>query len=247
MELVCLVVTRKTSALIFLLLLTAVFPPTPSARDQAAILKWSEGQLGCTFSADDDGKYRYGLWTGSFGITLAVDAQELQKSVRRIEPLFALWLTLHYRGSTSIALRPEVISLEFVKHEHDVERSLDPEKIATELQAEADAFRLATTREISKHPEQKAEREVALQSHLQDVEQTELFVKSRGLPAATLDPAHAETSGWVFFKARSKWVGDWRPQEEFMLRVPLGQQVVEFPFALPPSEGDLLLRKRPGL
>jgi hypothetical protein len=30
-----------------------------------------------------------------------------------------------------------------------------------------------------------------------------------------------------------------------VLRVPLGNRIVEFPFSLPPSEGDLILRRRP--
>ena len=236
--------TNKVSGLIFLLLLTAAFLPAPSAKEQVAILRWSEGQPGCTFSADDDGKYRYGLWTDSFGITIAVDSQELRKAVSRLAPLFALWLTVHYRGADSLELTPGAISLEFVKHEHDVERSSDPESIAARLQAQAEAFAEATQREIRKHPEQKTEKEAALQSHLLEVQQTEQFLRTRSLPVLTLGPAQAEASGWVFFNARNKWIGDWRAQEEFVLRIPVGHQVVEFPFALPPSEGDLLLRRR---
>jgi hypothetical protein len=217
----------------------------PDKAAAIAVLRWAEGQPGCTFSADDDGKYRYGLWTPEFGITLDVDSLELQKAVRRIVPLFAVWLTLHYRGTTFVSLKPDVISLEFVKHEHAVERSLDPENLAIKLQTDADAFAEATQREVRKHPQKKTEKESALQSHLQDVRGTEDFLKAHSLRRATLDPAHADASGWVFFNARSKWVGDWKAQEEFVLRVPVGGQVLEFPFALPPSEGDLLLRQRP--
>src|SRR5271170_890437 len=90
-----------------------------SAQDHPTpVVRWSEGQPGCTFSADDDGKYRYGFWTDDLGITLAVDAQELQKSLRRVEPLFAVWITVRYRGAGSASLKPDVINLEFVKHEH---------------------------------------------------------------------------------------------------------------------------------
>lgn len=218
---------------------------SPAKEHPDAVLRWSEGQPGCTFSADDDGRYRYGLWTDDFRITMAVDAQELQKAVRRIEPLFAVWLTVRYRGPASIALMPEIIRLEFVKHEHDVERALDPENLAAKLQADADAFMAASKREIQKHPNKKAENESKLQSHLQDVQGTLDFLKAHSLLPARLDPAHTDASGWVFFDARSKWVGDWKAQEEFVLRVPVGQQVIEFPFALPPTAGDLLLRRRP--
>ena len=237
---------RLTAACLLGSVLRLALPPASAAKDHVGtVLRWSEGQPGCTFSADDDGKYRYGLWTDDFGITLAVDAQELQKAVRRVEPVFAVWLTAHYRGTASILLKPDAVSLEFVKHEHDVERSLDPESLSTKLQADADAFAEGTKREIRKHPEKKAEKESMLQAHLQDVQGTEEFLKTRSLRPATLDPAHADASGWVFFNARSKWIGDWKAQEEFVLRVPVGQRVIEFPFALPPSAGDLLLRQRP--
>jgi len=246
MPALCRSVSNLTSVLLLASLLTPTVQAASAAKDHAnAVLRWSEGQPGCTFSTDDDGKYRYALWTDDFGITVAVDSQELQKAVRRIEPLFAVWLTVHYRGTTSISLKPDVIGLEFVKHERDVEPSLGPESLVTKLQAEADAFAEATKREIQRHPEKKAERESALQTHLQDVHGTEEFLQARSLRLETLDPAHADASGWVFFNARNKWVGEWKTQEEFVLRVPMGQQVIEFPFALPPSAGDLRLRRRP--
>jgi hypothetical protein len=50
----------------------------------------------------------------------------------------------------------------------------------------------------------------------------------------------------VLFSVESKWIGELQKQEEFLLRVPIGDRVVEFPFSLPPSEGDLILRRRPG-
>ena len=210
-----------------------------------AALRWDEDRPGCTFSVDDDGKYRYGLWTDDFAITIAVDSQELRKAVSRLQPLFAIWLTVRDRGAASLSLKPEAISLEFVKHEHDLQYSLDPDKLSAKLQADADALTAKTGGEIRRHPEKQAEKEALLKSHLQDVHDTQQFLQSRSLRSVTLDPAHAEASGWVFFNARSKWVGDWKAQEEFVLRVPLGSQVIEFPFALPPSAGDLLLRRRP--
>src|ERR1700674_1130161 len=73
----------------------------PAAPDKASTaLRWEEGQPGCTFSRDDDGKYRYGFWTADFGIVMAVDSQELEKARRRTQPIFAL-LTVHYRGKDS--------------------------------------------------------------------------------------------------------------------------------------------------
>ena len=71
------------------------------------------------------------------------------------------------------------------------------------------------------------------------------FLNTRSLRAVTLDSGHPEVSGWVLFSTKSKWVDELRKQEEFVLRVPLEGRVVEFPFSLPPSEGDLILRRRP--
>ena len=59
-----------------------------------------------------------------------------------------------------------------------------------------------------------------------------------------LDRANPQVSGWVFFSTDSKWLGKWKAQEEFVLRLPLDGKVFEFPFKLPPEEGELLLRKR---
>ena len=104
-------------------------PPLPA-------LRWTEGQAGCTFSADDDGKYRYGLWTLDFGITLAVDFQELEKARRRLEPLFAVFLSAHYRKKDSLDVDPGKISLEFVSHYHDLHSSLDPDDLVARLQSD---------------------------------------------------------------------------------------------------------------
>jgi len=34
-------------------------------------VRWSETQPGCTFSTSEDGKYRYGLWSGDVGINFS--------------------------------------------------------------------------------------------------------------------------------------------------------------------------------
>src|ERR671934_2338555 len=75
---------------------------TATAKDKhssTAVVRWGEGQPGCTFSLDDDGKYRFGMWSDDLGIVLVVDSQEVQK-VRKhgIEPLFGVALQVRYRG-----------------------------------------------------------------------------------------------------------------------------------------------------
>ena len=226
-----------------LLLPTAGAAPRPE-KPAFPRLRWTEGLPGCTFSADDDGRYRYGLWTSDFGIVLAVDSQELQKAGRRTEPIITLNLVLRYRGKDSLSLDPGAIALEFVEHSHDLHPALDPGQLANQFRADSDRFAKASAREIQKHPEKKTELESTLQDHQKNIAEMLQFLDSRSLRTLKLDSSHVEASGWVYFTARSKWIGDWKKQEEFILRVPLADQVVEFPFALPPREGDLLLRRR---
>src|SRR5579863_6852967 len=112
----------------FSLSLTSVRATSLPGKDKAQAaptLRWAEGEPGCTFSRDDDGKYRYGLWTAGFGIVLAVDSQELEKVRRRAEPMFAVLLSVHYRGQDSLEIMPGKVTLEFVKHYHDVHAALD--------------------------------------------------------------------------------------------------------------------------
>jgi hypothetical protein len=208
------------------------------------ISRWTEGLPGCTFSADDDGRYRYGLWTNDFGIVLAVDSQELQKASRHTEPILTLNLTLRYRGKDFLSLDPGTITLEFVSHSRDLHSALNPVELAARFKEDSKRFTEATERNIEKHPGKKAGLESALQEHQKNIAEMLTFFDARSLRTLRLDPAHSEVAGWVYFSASSKWIGGWKKQEEFILRIPLADQVIEFPFALPPSEGDLLLRRR---
>lgn len=220
-------------------------PPRPDKVQTTPTLRWEEGQPGCTFSRDDDGKYRYGFWTADFGIVVAVDSQELEKVRRRAQPIFALQVTVHYRGDDSVDVAPDRITLEFVKHYHDVHNSLDPGRFAATERNDTDTFVAETEREIHKHPEKKEEKEAALAARQKDTGEMVEFLNTRSLRPVRLDRGHPVVSGWLLFSAKSKWIGDLQKQEEFVLRVPLEERVVEFPFSLPVSEGDLILRRRP--
>jgi hypothetical protein len=235
------------SLLLAMLLASAAWSIVQTSEKPAAIStsRWEEGQPGCTFSRDDDGKYRYGFWSADYGVVLAVDSQELEKARRRAQPIFALQLTVHYRGKDSLDVTPGTIALEFVKHYHDVHSALDPDRLATNQQNDADALAERTRREVRKHPTKQAEQEAALAARQKDTAEMIEFLKTRSLRAMKLDSAHPEASGWVLFITKSKWIDGMHKQEEFVLRVPLRDQVVEFPFSLPPSEGDLILRSRP--
>lgn len=234
--------------MLFALLIVSAAWASPPGQDQAQAvsnLRWEEGRPGCTFSRDDDGKYRYGFWSADFGVILAVDSQELEKVRRRAQPMFALLLTMHYRGKDSLDVVPGKITLEFVKHYHDVQSTLDPDILAIQQQKEAEALAEETEREIRRHPEKKEEKDATLAARRNDVAEMIDFLKTRSLQAITLDAGHLKASGWVLFNTKSKWIDGLQKQEQFVLRVPIGERVVEFPFSLPPSEGDLILRTRP--
>jgi len=221
------------------------FPHASAKALAISTVRWEEGQPGCTFSRDDDGKYRYGFWTADFGVVLAVDSQELEKTRRRAQPIFALLLNVRYRGKDSLDVIPDKITLEFVKHYQDIHSALDPDDLASEQQNDTDALVAETEREIRRHPEKKEAKEAALTARQKDAAQMIEFLTTRSLRTVTLDSGHPEASGWLLFSTKSKWIDDLQKQEEFVLRVPLGNRVVKFPFSLPPSEGDLILRTRP--
>jgi hypothetical protein len=238
-------VVRTTIALLLALVSAgSAIPPGPDKTLVTPALRWEEGQPGCTFSRDDDGKYRYGFWTADFGIILAVDSQELEKARRRGQAMFAVLLTMHYRGKDSVDVAPGKITLEFVKH-YDVHPALHPDSLATKQQSDADALAQETEREIRKHPEKKEEKESLLAARQKAAAEMIELLRTRSLRAITLDTGHPEASGWVLFSSESKWIDGLQKQEEFVLRVPFGNRIVEIPFSLPPSEGDLILRRRP--
>jgi len=189
------------------------------------VVRWADGNPGCTFSADDDGKYRYGIWTDDWGLVIAVDADEVRKTKLRIEPLFALWITVHYRGNDDLLVNPAEFTLEFVDHYHTLQKAVDPDEFAGMLQAKESAGSNNKTQKTS-------------------LTETAQFVKSHALRAIRLDGQNSQASGWIFFSAKSKWIGNWKAQEQFVLRAPIGARALEFPFALPPGRGDLLLRRR---
>ena len=207
-------------------------------------VRWSEQQPGCTFSRGDDGKYRYGLWSGDVGIVLAVDAREVQLLRHRIEPIFGALLEIHYRGAASLDATADAITLQFMKHFKVIQSSLDPDDYTRKIQADADVRDDETRREVAKHPEQKQAREAHLQDYQKSVSELIEFLGRNSLRPAHLDGATPQVSGWVFFSTKNKWLGGWKTQEELILRVPLAGKVFEIPFKLPPEKDEFLLQKR---
>lgn len=219
--------------------------PTIHSEAKPQVLRWSEQQPGCTFSRGDDGKYRYGLWSDDFGIVMAVDAREVQIIRHRIDPVFGVLLTIRYRGTNSLDASADAVTLQFMKHFKVVQSSVDPDDYVQKIQADADALDDETRRKIAKHPEKKDVFDKEMQEYQKSASEMIEFLGKDSLRAARLDKANPEISGWVFFNTKNKWLGGWKSQEEFVLRVPLAGKIFEFPFKLPPEKGELLLQKRP--
>jgi hypothetical protein len=207
-------------------------------------VRWDEATPGCTFSTTDDGKYEYGLWSGDVGIILSVDAREVQIIHHRIEPIFGVFLQVRYRGASGLDIDADGITLQFMKHFKVVQSSLDPDDYTEKIQEDADALDDETRRMVAKHPKEKEQRDARLQEYQKSVSELMEFLGKNSLRSVHLDRGNPEASGWVFFNTKNKWIGNWKAQEEFVLRVPLEGKVFEFPFKLPPKAGELLLRKR---
>jgi hypothetical protein len=216
----------------------------PDKKDKIPAIRWDEQHPGCTFSRSDDGRYHYGLWSGDVGVTLAVDSQELEKVHHRHEPFFSVLVDVRYRGQGTLEFDSGTISLEFVKHFQVVQTSLDPDDFAEKIQDDADALDHETAREIEKHPEKKEAVEAYARTFQKESAELLEFVSKNSLRPAHLNAANSEVSGWVLFSTNSKWIGGWKKQEEFILRVPVEGKVLEFPFTLPPKPGEVTLRKR---
>ena len=246
---------RRCFALLALSAIAAIFCPLASVahinspakekdKPNPLTVRWSEDQPGCTFSTTEDGKYRYGLWSEDVGIIFSVDAREVQIIRHRIEPLFGVHLTIRYRGAASFDVSPDTITLQFMKHFKVVRTPIDPDDYTQKIQADADALDDENRRMVAKHPEEKKAREERLQDYQKSVSELIEFLGKNSLRAGHLDRGNPELSGWVFFNTDNKWLGGWKAQEDFILRLPLDGKIFEFPFKLPPKAGELLLRKR---
>jgi hypothetical protein len=227
-----------------LVLLALGAAAAPGRKQEPEAIRWDESRTGCTFSRGPDGKYRYGIWSGDEGVALSVDAQEVEKVRRRHEPFFSVLLNFTYRGKDAMDIPAQNISLEFVKHFKVTLQALDPDRFSERIQADADAFDHETAREIERHPEKKDAKEANARIFQKDAAELIEFVTKNSLRPARLDPANNQAAGWIFFSADNKWISGWKKQEEFVLRVPLEGKVFEFPFKLPPKEGELVLRQR---
>ena len=228
------------------LVLASLLPTPVSAKDKDKFPadRWEEGHPGCKFARGEDGKYRSGLWSDDVGIVMAVDAQELEKVHRRHQQFFALLLTVRYRGQGALDVATENISLQFLKHFRVMQTALDPDSFSEKVQNDADTLNDEIARQVEKHPEEREKKEALVRAFLKDSTELQEFVGKNSLRPTRLSAGNNVTSGWELFSTESKWIGMWKKQEDFVLRVPMAGKIFEFPFRLPPKPGETILRKR---
>jgi hypothetical protein len=216
------------------------------SRPPLSVVRWTENNPNCSVRRGEDGRTYYRLSSPAFEITLGVDPKELEKISHRATPMLTVSLTFTYRGQDQFEIHQRRFALEFSKHHQVVKTSLNPNEVLQHLQEDVDGLTDQVERhEVRKHPEQKEQKEAELQARLKDYTEMMDFVSTQSLPYATLSPAKPTISGWVFFSVKDRWIGPWHKPEQFILRLPVGTFMVEFPFSLPPQgAGGIELRRR---
>lgn len=213
-------------------------PPAP-------VLRWSQTDPHCTVRTGQDGHTHYTLAGSNFEITLAVDQQELAKVPHRSLPMLSVLLTFRFTGTGHLDVEQNRFTLEYVKNSHVIQSSLDPDGMVASIQSNMDELTDEMNHRVRKHPDQQKKNEPELQARLKDYTDMMDFVSTRALRQTTLSPSNSTVSGWVFFSTKNRWIGNLRPPQDFVLRLPVNELWVEFPFELPPKAGKIELRHRP--
>jgi hypothetical protein len=179
-------------------------------------------------------------------ITVLVDSQELAKSRRRFYQLLGAYVSVTYTGQDKVQF-PADVRLDFVRHHDVLEPYMDPSELSNKLQNDIDTKVFDTERQIKKNPKIAEEKTALLREYEKAAAEFIEFLSTQTLdPAgAALTPGNPEAHGWVFFATSNKWIGPWKQREDFVLGIWMKDKIWQFPFSLPPTEGDLILRKPP--
>ena len=207
-------------------------------------LRWSATLPGATTSTTPDGKYVYALRSGDKNISVTIDSQEPEKSRRRHASLFSAHILVRNLGQRYWKASFVGVTLEFVKHFHVLQPALDPADLSQQLQASADELDRQTALEKSDSTTKRPVNEAYRRAYQKETSELIEFVSRNSLQETVLDAGNPQAEGWVYFSTRSKWLSKWKPQETFILRLPLDGVVYEFPFSLPPKPGEATLRQR---
>ena len=233
----------------FALTVGAILAPTPGhaeKKKQLPTMRWTAGAPGCTFERRDDGRYLWTMIGPDLTVTLLVDSQELAKSRQRFYQLLGLYVSVTYTGRDKFEF-PANLRIDFVRHHDVLEGYDDPSELSNKLQNDIDTKVFETERQIKRNPKITEEKTALLREYQKVAAEFIEFLSTQSLDptGVTLTPGNPEVHGWVFFATNNKWIGPWKAREEFILSVGMNDKVWQFPFSLPPTEGDLILRKPP--
>lgn len=179
-------------------------------------------------------------------VTLLIDSKELTKSRHRFYGLFSAFVSVTYTGQTKFEF-PADVRLDFVRHHDVTEAYEDPTELSNRVQNDVDTKIFETERQIKKDPKIADGKTALLREYQKEAAEFIEFVSTKNLDpnTVTLSPGNPEAHGWVFFSTSNKWIGPWKEREDFVLSLWMKDKVWQFPFSLPPVEGDLILRKPP--
>jgi len=227
----------------------ALLSPTlshASKKKDLPAVRWTAGAPGCTFERTDDGHYRWTMTGRDLTVTILMDSQELTLSRFRPYRLFAAFISVTYTGQDKFEF-PADVRIDFVRHHDVIEGYEDPAELSNKLQNDIDTKVFETERQIKKDPKITEEKTALLRKYQRIAAEFIEFLSTKTLDPNTvmLTPGNPEAHGWVFFATGNKWIGPWKEREDFSLGVWMKDKVWQFPFSLPPTEGDLILRKPP--
>jgi hypothetical protein len=213
-------------------------------KKQLPAVRWTADAPGCTFERGDDGRYRWTMTGTDLTVTLLVDSQELTKSRRRFYHLFGVYVSVTYAGHEKFEF-PADVRIDFIRHHEIVEAYSDPTELSNKLQNDLDTLVFETERQIKKDPKLTEEKTAHLRQYEKDAAEFIEFLSTQNLEPVTqtLTPGNPESHGWVFFSTSNKWIGPWKDREDFIVELWMKDKIWQFPFSLPPTAGDLILRK----
>jgi hypothetical protein len=215
-------------------------------KNKLPVVRWTAGEPGCTFERRDDGKYGWTMTGNDLTVKLLVDSQELAQSRHRFYRLFAAFISVTYNGKRKFEF-PADVRIDFVRHHDVLEGYEDPSQLSNKLQTDIDTQIFETERQIKKNPQTAEEKTARLRVYQKEAAEFIEFVSTQTLDpeGVTLTPGNPEAHGWVLYSTSNKWIGPWKEREDFIISVWMKDRIWQFPFSLPPAEGDLILRKPP--
>ena len=230
---------RQVAVLALFVLAASLAAPAKATKKPSNVVRWDESNPECSASAGD-GMQRYSISYETLKVALAVYDNELQRTNRTAEHVFSVLVTINNRGTEPVSVSPHDIGLELVQHHRTVMRGQYPDELARRMQANSDELVYQSEKKLKKHPDEKEPVEYRLKAHEQLVVRWQQFLTTQALRESKVDSGRPEVTGWVFFLTRNKWLGSWKDKEDFVIRIPVGKRVFEFPFTLPPENRPVL-------